>query len=90
MSLHATPIGAVPAETARVAQAAFPKGTLCLRIRDTLNTIYEDEVFTDLFSQTGQPAEAAWRLAVICILPFLEDLSDRQAAEAVRARIDWT
>jgi transposase len=62
---------------------------LCLRIRDGLNTIYEDELFTDLFSQTGQPAEAAWRLALVCILQFLEDLSDRQAAEAVRGRIDW-
>ena len=89
MSLHVTPIGPVPLETARVARAAFPKGTLCLRIRDALNTIYEDEVFADLFSQTGQPAETAWRLALICILQFLEDLSDRQAAEAVRARIDW-
>ncbi len=89
MSLHATPIGPVPEETARVARAAFPKGTLCLRIRDALNTIYEDELFTDLFSQTGQPAEAAWRLALVCILQLLEDLSDRQAAEAVRARIDW-
>ena len=89
MSLHAIPIGPVPEETARVAQAAFPKGTLCLRIRDALSTIYEDELFADLFSQTGQPAEAAWRLALICILQFLEDLSDRQAAEAVRGRIDW-
>lgn len=89
MSLHATPIGPVPEETARVARAAFPKGTLCLRIRDALDTIYEDELFADLFSQTGQPAEAAWRLALVCILQFLEDLSDRQAAETVRARIDW-
>ena len=89
MSLHATPIGPVPEETARVARAAFPKATLCLRIRDALSTIYEDELFTDLFSQTGQPAETAWRLALVCILQFLEDLSDRQAAEAVRGRIDW-
>lgn len=89
MSLHPTPIGPVPLETARVARAAFPKRTLCLRIRDALNTIYQDELFADLFSQTGQPAQAAWRLALVCILQFLEDLSDRQAAKAVRARIDW-
>lgn len=89
MSLQPIPIGPVPEETAHVARAAFPKGTLCLRIRDSLNTIYKDELFTDLFSQTGQPAETAWRLALVCILQFLEDLPDRQAAEAVRARIDW-
>ena len=89
MSLQVTPIGPVPEETARVGRAAFPKGTLCLRIGDVLNTIYEDELFADLFSPTGQPAEAAWRLALVCILQCLEDLSDRQAAQAVRARIDW-
>jgi len=67
----------------------FRKGNLCLRIREELGTIYQDELFTDLFSHTGQPAEAPWRLALVCILQYLEDLSDRQAAEAVRARIDW-
>jgi transposase len=89
MSLHPAPIGLVPEETARIARAAFRKGNLCLRIREELGTIYQDELFTDLFSHTGQPAEAPWRLALVCILQYLEDLSDRQAAEAVRARIDW-
>jgi transposase len=60
-----------------------------MRLRDTLGTIYEDELFADLFSPTGQPAEAPWRLALVCVLQFVEDLSDRQAAEAVRGRIDW-
>jgi transposase len=60
-----------------------------LRLRETLGRIYEDELFADLFSPTGQPAEAPWRLALVCVLQFVEDLSDRQAAEAVRGRIDW-
>jgi transposase len=89
MSLHSDPIGMVPEETARVARAAFRKGNLYLRIRDALGTIYDDALFADLFSSTGQPAEAPWRLALVCILQYLEDLSDRQAAEAVRARMDW-
>jgi transposase len=89
MSLQNHPIGPVPEETARVARAAFPKGNLYLRIRDELGTIYEDALFADLFSHTGQPAEAAWRLALVCVLQYLEDLSDRQAADAVRARMDW-
>jgi transposase len=89
MSLHPDRIGPVPEETVRVAQVVFRKGNLCLRLRETLGTIYEDEIFADLFSPTGQPAEAPWRLALVCILQFVEDLSDRQAAEAVRARIDW-
>lgn len=89
MSLRPDPMGPVPEETARVARAVFRKGNLCLRLRGALGTIYEDELFVDLFSTTGRPAEALWRLALICVMQFLEDLSDRQAAEAVRARIDW-
>lgn len=89
MSLRPNRIGPVPEETRRVAQTVFRKGNLCLRLRDALGTIYEDEMFADLFSSTGRPAEAPWRLALVCVLQFVEDLSDRQAAEAVRARIDW-
>jgi len=89
MSLQASPMVPIPAETVRVAHAAFPKGTLCLQIRDTLGLIYEDAQCAALFSPTGQPAEAPARLALVLILQFAEGLSDRQAAEAVRRRIDW-
>ncbi len=77
MLLQNNPIGPVPEETARVARTAFPKGNLYLRIRDELGTIYEDSLFADLFSHTGQPDEAAWRLALVCVLQYLEDLSDQ-------------
>lgn len=89
MSLKATPIDPVPEETARIARAAFPQGTRYLRIRDALGILYEDQHFADLFPQRGQPAEVPWRLALVTIMQFAEDLSDRQAAEAVRSRIDW-
>ena len=89
MSLQVSPIAPIPAETARVAHAAFPKGTLCLQIRDTLGPLYQDAQFVALFSPTGQPAEAPARLALVLILQFAESLSDRQAADAVRGRIDW-
>ena len=89
MSLQVSCIAPIPAETARVAHAAFPKGTLCLQIRDTLGPLYQDAQFVALFSPTGQPAEAPARLALVLILQFAESLSDRQAADAVRGRIDW-
>ena len=60
-----------------------------MRLRESLGTIYDDEVFADLFSSTGRPAEAPWRLALVSVVQYVEDLSDRQDAEAVRARIDW-
>jgi transposase len=89
MSLHPEPIGAVPDETARIARAAFPRGNAWLRLRDELGTIYTDEPFAALFPTHGRPAEAPWRLALVTVLQFAEGLSDRQAAEAVRARLDW-
>ncbi len=89
MSPKIEPIPAVPDDTARVAHAAFPKGNLYLKMRDELGTFYEDSDFADLFSKRGQPAFSPWRLALVTVMQFVEGLSDRQAAEAVRARIDW-
>jgi transposase len=89
MSLKPQSIGPIPQETARIARAAYPKGNMYLKLRDVLGTIYEDEQFADLFPQRGQPAEAPWRLALVCVMQFLEGLSDRQAADAVRGRLDW-
>lgn len=83
------PIGPVPEDTARVARAAFPKGTTYVRMRDVLGAIYDDEDFAQLFEARGRPAIAPWRLALVTLMQFSEGLSDRQTAEAVRARIDW-
>jgi len=79
----------IPDETQRVARAAFPKGTLCLRIADALGAIYQNQEFAPLFPPRGQPAEAPARLALATVLQFVEGLSDRRAADAVRGRIDW-
>jgi transposase len=89
MSLHFEPMGAVPDETARVARAAFRKGNVYMQMRDVLGSIYTDAQFADLFAPRGRPAEAPWRLALVTVMQFGEGLADRQAAEAVRARIDW-
>jgi len=89
MSLKSLPLPPVPAEMARVARAVFPRGNVFMQVRDTLGTIYTDEVFADLFPTHGQPAEAPWRLALITIFQFMEHLTDRQAADAVRDRLAW-
>ena len=89
MSMRPKPIGPVPEDTARVARAAFPKGTTYVQMRDVLGAIYADEDFAELFEVRGRPAIAPWRLALVTLMQFSEGLSDRQAAEAVRARIDW-
>src|SRR5438094_1306323 len=89
MSLHPHVIEPVPEDTARVAHAAFPKGHPYLTCRDALGTILHDEDFAALFPAWGQPGLPPWRLALVTIMQFRENLADRQAAEAVRARIDW-
>src|SRR3712207_3363244 len=89
MSLRPTPIGEIPTETVRVAEAAFPKGTLLMRLREEFAVLFEDADFRALYPSRGQPGLAPWRLALVTVFQFLEQLSDRQAADAVRARIDW-
>ena len=90
MSLHPQPsILSVPEDTARVAQAAFRRGNPYLLLRDRLGVMFEDADFADLYPRRGQAAYAPWRLALVTLLQFRETLSDRHAAEAVRARIDW-
>ena len=89
MSLQPGLIPPVPETSARVARAAFPDGNPYLRLRDQLGTLFTDADFADLYPRRGQPALAPWRLALVTILQFREDLSDRRAADAVRARIDW-
>jgi transposase len=89
MSLKPLPFGEVPAQTVRVARAAFPKGSLCLRIRDRLGSVFTDEQFVGLFPRRGRPGLSPARLVWVLVLQFAEDLTDRQAAHAVRSRIDW-
>jgi len=89
MSLQRQEEFSVPDQTQRVAQAAFPKGCACLHVGDVLGCVYEDKQFATLFPRRGQPAEAPGRLALATVLQFMEGLSDRQAADAVRGRIGW-
>ena len=79
----------IPEETVKVAKAAFPNGNIYLTLRDHLGSIFNDATFKDLYPSLEQPAESLGRLALITIMQYLEDLPDRQAAEAVRSRIDW-
>jgi transposase len=89
MSLRPQPLPPVPDETARIAHAAFPKAHPYLALADELDALFSDDQFTPLYPLLGQPALAPWRLALVTILQFAENLSDRKAADAVRARLDW-
>jgi transposase len=89
MSLQAQSIPRIPETTTKIARRAFRKGNVYMQMRDVLGTFFTDDQFADLYPADGQPAYAPWRLALVSIMQFAENLSDRQAADAVRARIDW-
>ena len=89
MALPSQPLDAIPAETARVARAAFPHSTRFMQMRDALGALYDHPAFEALYPQRGKPAAGPWRLALITVMQCAADLSDRAAAEAVRSRIAW-
>jgi transposase len=89
MSVQPRPWPEVPEQTAAVARAAFPKGTLAMRVRDELPGLFTDEQFASAFGVRGKPGISPGQLALVTVLQFAENLTDRQAADAVRGRIDW-
>ena len=62
---------------------------LAVQIRDRLGQWLEDEAFAAAFGTRGKPGWSPSRLALVTVLQRAENLTDRQAAEAVRTRIDW-
>ena len=89
MSVRFQPLKPIPPRTVEVAKAALGKDNILMNLRDELGTLYKDSDFAELFSHEGQPGICPWRLAMVCVLQYLDNLSDRGAAEAVQTRIDW-
>ncbi|MDH6222118.1 transposase [Streptomyces pseudovenezuelae] len=89
VSLHPESHLRIPVETVRTAWAACPKGTPVMLMRDRLDVVFADEDFADLYPTDGRPALSPGQLALVSVLQFAENLSDRRAADAVRTRIDW-
>ncbi len=89
MSLRPRSGEQVPSLTAQVARASNPGGTTAIWVRDRLDGLWCDEDFADWYPRDGRPGLSPAQLATVCVLQFLLGLSDRQAAEAVRCRIDF-
>ncbi|WP_248869304.1 transposase [Streptomyces cavourensis] len=79
----------VPSPTAQIARASNPDGTTAMWVRDRLEGLWCDEDFADWYPRDGRPGLSPAQLATVCVLQFLLGRSDRQAAEAVRCRIDF-
>jgi transposase len=90
MSLRPEPLPPIPDVTAAAVRAALPKGNLSVDLRTEFGTLYHDQLFADLYPPEGRPVEVApWRLALVIVMQYIEGLTDRQAADAVRRCIDW-
>ena len=80
----------VPELTVRVARAGNPAGTTAMWVRDRLDGLWADEDFAGWYPRDGRPGISPAQLATVSVLQFLLGLSDRDAAEAVRCRTDFT
>lgn len=80
---------AIPPLTVRMARASNPRGTAAMWVRDRLDELFTDEDFADWYPADGRRGMPPVRLAMVLVLQYAENLSDRQAAEAVRCRLDW-
>jgi transposase len=91
MTWYVESIPPVPETTAAMVKAAFPKGNLYVDLHTEFGAIYNDAAFADLYSKNrGRPVEVApWRLALVTVMQYMEGLTDRQAADAVRRCMDW-
>jgi transposase len=88
MSLQPEKLPEIPELIARTARKLHPKGNRYMWLRDELDAIYNDEQFASLYPKSGQLAEQPWRLAIMSIIQYMENYTDRQVCEAVKDRID--
>ena len=89
MSLKVPLFTVIPEDTERVAKAAFPnRQSLPAAARHLRLLVRQPRLPAPVLAR-GPSGEDPARLAVITILQFVERLSDEQAANAVRSRIDW-
>jgi len=89
VSMRPLPSPPVPVATAALARAVFPAGCLAMRLRDELGEVFSNADFTDAYPRQGGPALSPATLALVSVLQYAERLTDRQAAHAAAARIDW-
>jgi transposase len=89
VSVRPRPGNTIPTLTVRVARESNPGGTTAMWVRDHLEGLWGDDDFVCWYPRDGRPGLSPAQLATVCVLQFLLNLSDRQAAEAVRCRIDF-
>src|SRR5262249_56620150 len=91
MSMRPRPWPGPADDVAEAVRAMFAgrRAPLAVVVRDELDEVFADAEFAEAFAVRGQPGWSPGRLAMITVLQSVENLTDVQAAEAVRLRLDW-
>lgn len=79
----------MPEETGRIGKGLLGENDPYRLIGDQLFEKWKEEEFADLYSREGRPGYSPVILAFVSIFQFMERLADRQAAQALRMRLDW-
>jgi transposase len=80
----------VPKGTAALVAKVFQgRPTRPILLREALGEVFADVEFAGWFDAVGRPGTPPGLLMTVCVLQYMEDLSDRAAADAVRSRLDW-
>lgn len=88
MSLKPEPVRHMPPEIAEL-RDLIPEGSVYRLVGDVLFAEHNDADYADLYPAEGQPGVSPVLLAFVTVFQFLEKLSDRAAANALRVRLDW-
>ena len=78
MSMRPKGLPEVPERTVMVARAAFPKGSLAMRVRDRLAEVFADEPFASAFGVRGAPGLSPGVLCLVTVLQPVEQLDAQQ------------
>jgi transposase len=92
MSMQPRPWPAPAEEVARAVRAMYRgrrQVPLPVRVRDELGELFADAEFAAAFGAEGKPRWSPGRLALVSVLQRVENLTDRQAADAVRSDLTW-
>lgn len=89
MGLYPQDRSEIPEDTAQIGRKLLGEQNPYRVVGDQLSDWVVDAEFQDLYTSTGGPAISPVVLSLVLVFQMLEHLPDRQAAEAVRVRIDW-
>jgi transposase len=79
----------MPEETGRIGKMLLEENDPYRLSGDQLFEKWKEEEFADLYSSEGKPGYSPVILAFVSVFQCMERLADRQAAQALRMRLNW-